>query len=243
MSPTAQPSVQESPLSTSPAPASGKRKRHAAPNPDTAVLPIELEIEPWPDALMDQHGHDPRSAYAETFWLPILGPSTMWLLRRLATGFDHEPDGFRVRCPDLAVELGLSTSLSRNSSFVRAIDRATKFGLAQLHDYQLYVRLHLPPLAAHHVRRLPQRLADLHTGWPAPSASTGVDHEVQIRRARRLALALFELGEDAGGCERQLNEWHHHPAISFDASQWAANRHREAFEAARSSGTGGPPDW
>lgn len=36
-----------------------------------------LRIQPWPDPLLDDQGHDPRSAYVERFWLPVLGPSTM----------------------------------------------------------------------------------------------------------------------------------------------------------------------
>ena len=44
---------------------------------------------PWHDALIDPIGFDPRSAYVEQFWLGILGPSTVWLLRRIASGFDH----------------------------------------------------------------------------------------------------------------------------------------------------------
>ena len=35
-----------------------------------------LTIRPWPDVLIDAHGHDPRSEYVETYWLGILGPST-----------------------------------------------------------------------------------------------------------------------------------------------------------------------
>ena len=30
---------------------------------------------PWPDALVDHAGHDPRTPYAERYWLPVLGPS------------------------------------------------------------------------------------------------------------------------------------------------------------------------
>ena len=45
-----------------------------------------LTIRPWPDVLIDAHGHDPRSEHVETYWLGILGPSTTWLLRRLVAG-------------------------------------------------------------------------------------------------------------------------------------------------------------
>jgi hypothetical protein len=40
-------------------------------------MPAALTILPWPDPLLDTIGHDPRSLYAETFWLPVLGPTTV----------------------------------------------------------------------------------------------------------------------------------------------------------------------
>jgi hypothetical protein len=37
----------------------------------------ELAIVAWPDPVIDELGHDPRSAYVERFWLSILGPSSI----------------------------------------------------------------------------------------------------------------------------------------------------------------------
>src|SRR4051795_11241080 len=53
-----------------------------------------LTIRPWPDDVIDALGHDPRSAYVETYWLGILGPSTTWLLRLLVAGLEANPAGF-----------------------------------------------------------------------------------------------------------------------------------------------------
>src|SRR5215831_455490 len=53
-----------------------------------------LTIKPWPDAVIDTVGLDPRSAYVETFWLGVLGPSTTWLLRRLVNGLEASPSGY-----------------------------------------------------------------------------------------------------------------------------------------------------
>lgn len=40
------------------------------------VFPIPtIAVEAWSDPVIDQLGHDPRSAYVERFWLPVLGPS------------------------------------------------------------------------------------------------------------------------------------------------------------------------
>ena len=40
------------------------------PIPTTATLAVR----PWPDPVIDALGHDPRSAYVEQYWLPILRP-------------------------------------------------------------------------------------------------------------------------------------------------------------------------
>ena len=42
---------------------------------DNGITPT-LVIEAWHDPLIGSAGHDPRSAYANAFWLPILGPSS-----------------------------------------------------------------------------------------------------------------------------------------------------------------------
>ena len=56
-------------------------------------MPASLTIQPWPDPILDTVGHDPRSLYAERFWLPTLGPTTLLLLRHLAAKFDSSPRG------------------------------------------------------------------------------------------------------------------------------------------------------
>ena len=53
-------------------------------------LPLErLRIVRWPDPVVDATGHDLRSTYVERFWLPVLGPSTTWLARRIAADLDQ----------------------------------------------------------------------------------------------------------------------------------------------------------
>src|SRR5580700_3965447 len=76
-----------------------------------------LPVRPWVDEVIDTLGFDPRSAYVERFWLPILGPSTTWLLRRVATGFDRSSGGFALPLADTARELGLGDKGGRHSPF------------------------------------------------------------------------------------------------------------------------------
>ena len=49
--------------------------QEASGNSPTTSRPC-LGREPWLDPVIDELGHDPRSAYVETFWLPVLGPPT-----------------------------------------------------------------------------------------------------------------------------------------------------------------------
>src|SRR3546814_17427683 len=53
-----------------------------------------ISVRPWPDPVIDQVGHDPRSPYVEQFWLGILGPTATWLLRRLVSGLAESPAGY-----------------------------------------------------------------------------------------------------------------------------------------------------
>ncbi len=65
-----------------------------------------ITIQPWNDPIIDTIGHDPRSLYVERFWLPTLGPTSLLLLRHLATRFDQEPGGIEVRLATTSQALG-----------------------------------------------------------------------------------------------------------------------------------------
>src|SRR3954462_3352447 len=93
-----------------------------------------LHVRPWPDPVIDAVGHDPRSHYVERFWLGILGPSTTWLLRRIAPDLEASPAGVRVPPTEPAKALGLGHMGGRHSPFVRALTRLCQFELAQPHS-------------------------------------------------------------------------------------------------------------
>jgi hypothetical protein len=178
--------------------------------------------------VIDQLGHDPRSAYAERFWLSILGPSTLWLLRRLADGLDRRPGGYTLDLEDLARSIGVGTRGGRNSPFIRSLDRTCRFGAARFvsHD-TLAVRRKLAPLNQRQVARLPLAVQRAHAEWieaqPEPATAEAMRH-----RARQLALSLLELGEDATAAERQLHRWRFHPSVAYDSVRWAVERRAEA---------------
>src|SRR3954465_6679691 len=114
---------------------------------DAAFTTTELGIEAWSDPLIDRLGHDPRSAYVERFWLGILGPSTVLLMRRLAHDLDDHPDGFTIDLVDTARSLGVGMRGGRQSPFMRTIDRVCRFGAARWQTPErLAVRRKLAPL-------------------------------------------------------------------------------------------------
>ncbi len=195
------------------------------PAPSSGEPPASLRITTWADPLVDRLGHDPRSQYFERFWLPVLGPSTCWLLRRLADGLDADPDGFELDLDDTARALGLGRGRGRNAPFTRALRRTTDFGLTRRDGRAaLGVRRHVPPLTAGQLRRLPSVLQADHVAWTSRPPSAPSVEEMRTR-ARRLALSLVELGEDREGVERQLHRWRFHPAMTFDAARWAFEAH------------------
>jgi hypothetical protein len=196
-------------------------------------LPETLAIRPWPDGVIDALGHDPRSSYVEQFWLGILGPSTTWLLRRLATGLEAHPAGFDLPLADTAQALGLGSKGGRHSPFTRALARCCQFEMAEARaDGVLAVRRKLPPLNRRQVQRLPEHLQVAHQVWQDEQLRTPAAEQLR-RRCRRLALSLLELGEDLEATERQLTRWKFHPALCREAAAWAWNRHRQALAAAQ----------
>lgn len=145
-----------------------------------------IRIEPWPDPVIDQRGHDPRSIYVEWFWLSILGPSTVWLLRRLVAGLDHQPEGFDLDSAECAAALGLAGGTGPNATFVRTLRRACQFHLARRLDAStLQVRRHLPPLTRSQVLRLPSSLREAHDRW--------LEHELREHTAAGHAYADDEV--------------------------------------------------
>lgn len=186
-----------------------------------------LFITAWHDPVIDKVGLDPRSPYVEQFWLSILGPSTTWLLRRMAAGLEECPSGFTLPLEATARSLGLGGMPGRHGPFLRALGRCCQFGMARPSDDGMEVRRKVPPLTRRQVERLPEPLRTEHQRWQEEQLRTPPD-EQRRRRARRLALSLLELGEDVEATERQLHRWRYHPALAREATAWAWNRHREA---------------
>ena len=132
-------------------------------------FPDRLEIVGWDDPVVNAVGFPPHHPYVEMLWLPILGPSTTWLYRRLHI------DAERTRAldlPELAAALGLSTATGANAPIQRTLQRLVLFGLAARHGNQLAVRTTAPPLTQRHLDRLTPRLRAAHHALTAGRTTT-----------------------------------------------------------------------
>ena len=209
----------------------------AAAVPPALFSSPTLALRPWADEVIDTLGFDPRSSYVERFWLPILGPSTTWLLRRVARAFDRAPEGFDLPLADTARELGLGDKGGRHSPFLRALFRSCQFDMARVVESTLEVRRRLPPLNRRQLQRLPEALASEHRAWQEAQLRLPPGQATR-RRAQALALTLLEIDPDVSAVEQRLTSWSLHPAVAHDAIRWAWDRHAAAAAAAGAAAGG-----
>ena len=192
-----------------------------------------LTLTPWTDPIIDTLGHDPRSEYVERFWLPTLGPTSVLLLRRLASAFERTSgDGtIEIELVDLSQALGLGARVGASSPLVRSFDRLTQFELACATAPNAFaVRRNLSPINRRHMHRLPESLQREHSEWvEIQLAESPLEHA--RKRARRLAFTLFEAGDDLDRVERALLSVGFHPTVCRESAEWAHARHRQAFAA------------
>lgn len=132
---------------------------------DWFVQHPRLTVHRWEDATLEEHGVSVRSPYAERFWLPILGPSSLLVLRRVAV--DLLTSGGQPIVYDLATlgaELGLPGKGkgigTRNSALARTLARLVRYGAAVDRGQALAVRTHLAPLTEDLLDRLPPQLRE-----------------------------------------------------------------------------------
>jgi hypothetical protein len=120
-------------------------------------LPVSTLIDP----IVDPTGFDARSAYVETYWLGLLGPSCVLAARRLAAWLEAEPAGFEISLVALAGTLGLGSGTGRHAPIVRTLSRLVDFHIASIADTYA-IRRTFPPLSSRQIARLPDHLAAAH---------------------------------------------------------------------------------
>lgn len=197
-----------------------------------------LRFVPRPDPVLAQIGHDPRSDYAERFWLATLGPSALWILRLLAHGFDAAPAGFTVDAAQFSRSLGLGERTGNHSTLFRSLDRLTHFaitrqrvtakGLASA-PVVFEVTTRLRWLDGNQLRRLPATLRTEHELW---EKAFDCEHPVlaSTRRgavcARSLSKSKLSLDAMAVSLERIGIE----PELAVELAHWALQSRRDAAQ-------------
>ncbi len=189
--------------------------------------PSVVHVLSWDDPVSGSSGVDPRSAYVEHFWLPLLGAQATWLVRRFADRLEAEPGGFDLEVDEAVHTLGLWGPGGARSSFRRAALRLVRHGFARHHRPEaISVARWAPTVGVREAGRLSPALQAEHRRWEAARAAPAFD-EVR-RRARRAALDLLDAEVDLPSLERRLQRWGVHPALAGDAAVWAWGRRAAA---------------
>lgn len=172
---------------------------------------LALTVRAWPDPILDVLGHDPRSPYAERFWLPTLGPTACWLLRLLATHLDVTEAVPPLEAQALARRLGIGNGIGRTSPLQRTIDRCCRFGVVRrVGPDEIAVRRRLPALSASQLARLPRTLQQEHDAWMSEQRQ----RSDLPRHAARLARSLLERGTTVEEVRHQLRRWNVDAAVA-----------------------------
>jgi hypothetical protein len=159
----------------------------AADSTDWLTTHDPLAVAAWRDPVVEQIGHAPRSIYVETYWLPILGPSATWAMRRLTAWLDAEPFGYELSLAEFGRELGLGAGTGRNAIVIRTLSRLVAFGMATPFGDALAVRQMLAPLTRRQIQSLPAVLAARHD-----VESPGVVQPLTQRTAQPASTALYD---------------------------------------------------
>ncbi len=145
-------------------------------------------------------------AYVEQCWAPVLGPTSILLLRRIPLLWQDDLAPV-IAADELAASIGLGRSTGRNGSLWRTLERVVRFRFATVAaPGELDVFTEVPPLRQDDLRRLPawsrrrhdhllgahlDRLAEVHRPTPSPTdISARLDHMATRPTTRTIDQAL-----------------------------------------------------
>ena len=181
-----------------------------------------LAIQPLHDPATDDLGYDARSAYVEMFWLPTIGPTSLLLLRYVAERLERNPEGIHLPVGETAQALGIGNREGNQSPVRKSLDRLVQFDLAHHLGGAAYaVRQTVPLIGLRHIRRLPDPTRVQLNRWHAERSESNALARAR-NRARRIAAVLVLEGASTEQVERALAAQGLHPAVGYEAAQWAA---------------------
>ncbi|MEZ5374515.1 MAG: hypothetical protein R2704_17685 [Microthrixaceae bacterium] len=132
-------------------------------------LAATLTLRRWASPTAQPHPVD--GDYAERFWLPVIGPSSLWVLRWAARELHRHGGAFDVGADELALRVGLGVGSARQSPLRRSLKRLESFGLAQrLSESVVEFRTSVPTVSMRQLERLPVGLRREHREWPDAAA-------------------------------------------------------------------------
>lgn len=194
---------------------------------DRSQVP-RVRVTRWEDPLVDRLGHDPRSSYAEHFWLPIVGPTSLWMLRHLAGRLDRSPEGFDLDLVETARRIGLGSRTGRQSPLQRSLQRLSVFGLLRVcsggDGGLLEARRFVPPVLNRQLERLWPGAVTEHRAWNDLIERGGDPENGRLALARHIARALVESGDPYDNVEAVLLSCRMHPAVAAEATRWACGK-------------------
>lgn len=116
---------------------------------------IRLHGVPHPQPQVHQVGFPLDHAYVEQCWAPVIGPTSVLLLRRVPALW-REGMPAEVDVAELAQSLGLGNSTGRSGTMQHTLERLERFRFASFSGPDdLDVFTEAPPLSSRHLERLP----------------------------------------------------------------------------------------
>lgn len=108
-------------------------------------------------------GHDLLSPYVEVFWLPIVGPSSVCLLRHVARRLTTSP-AWTTPMAELGQHIGLGNRAGRHAPIVRTLNRLANFNLIgiDVSGTEIFVPVKVPSIRRAHLDRLHPGLQQAH---------------------------------------------------------------------------------
>ncbi len=163
---------------------------------------FDLHPVPHPSAPVRQVGFPLDHPYLERCWTPVIGPSSVLLLRQ-CTALWRRSAPARVPAEDLARQLGLGNGTARSSALWHTVERVVRFRFAAMPVAgELRVYTEVPPVRGHQLERLPSwcreeherllgqhldRLARISQAAPAPPPDAAPPHVRMSRHLDRLS--------------------------------------------------------